>query len=93
MVINELTDEEMKSILEPFMQLQSKVQRENRLKEVLQYEYVNFADLREQKKVKFLYKGFALTFDITNNGDVVYIMGESPRRWWLPLSLQAKPVF
>ncbi len=72
------------------MRLHSRQEREERLKEILQFNFADFSELIIQKKVLFSHNKFKVLVNVSSNAETIYITFEAPRSWWMPVAMQAK---
>jgi hypothetical protein len=90
MIINDLSQEELKEFLTAFFRLSSKEEREFVAKKVLQCDFDLPEELRSQTRMRFLYKGFSFTVDL--NDHEIYVVFSARKNLWPSAWMQTRHV-
>jgi hypothetical protein len=91
MIVNDLSSQELKELLVPFFRLAPKEEREYAAKKILQYDFASPEELRNQKVMRFCYKGFSFKFESFNDLEI-YIVFSAPKNLWPSAWMQTRHI-
>lgn len=91
MIVNDLSHQELKELLVPFLRLAPKEDRERKAKKILQYDFSSPEELRSQHVMRFCYKGFSFKFESFNDHEI-YIVFSAPKNLWPSAWMQTRHI-